>query len=165
LTFKFSFNIANCVKNLTFILSFDYQKQYLDTYIYTKQLKNQLIMKTQEIANNLVEWCNKGDYAKCYQELYSPDIVSLEPSWAEHSRSEGMEAVGKKGEWWENTFDVHSTTVSEPTVAENWFSVRFDMDTTHKPSGQRSKSSEIAVYQVKDGKIVQEQFFYDMPGQ
>lgn len=120
-------------------------------------------MDTKEIAQKLVAWCNKGDYDSCYQNLYSPNIVSLEPEWAEHNRSEGIEAVAKKGEWWENTFEVHSTEVSAPTVAENWFSVRFDMDTTHKPSGQRSKSSEIAVYQVKDGKIVQEQFFYDMP--
>lgn len=121
-------------------------------------------MKTQEIAEKLVAWCNKEDYASCYQNLYSPNIVSLEPEWAEKPRAEGMEAAGKKGEWWENTFEVHSTEVSEPTVAENWFSVRFDMDTTHKASGQRSQSSEIAVYQVKEGKIVQEQFFYDMPG-
>jgi ketosteroid isomerase-like protein len=35
------------------------------------------------------------------------------------------------------------------------------MHTTHKPSGQRSKMSELAVYEVKDGKIVKEQFFYD----
>jgi ketosteroid isomerase-like protein len=38
------------------------------------------------------------------------------------------------------------------------------MDTTHKPSGQRSKTSEIAVYEVQEGKIVKEQFFYDMKG-
>jgi len=35
------------------------------------------------------------------------------------------------------------------------------MDTTHKPSGQRSQSSELGVYRVQDGKIVKEQFFYD----
>lgn len=39
------------------------------------------------------------------------------------------------------------------------------MDTTHRPSGQRSQSSEIAVYEVKDGKIVKEQFFYNMPSE
>jgi hypothetical protein len=60
-----------------------------------------------------------------------------------------MEAVGAKGEWWENTFEVHGMEVSEPTVAKNWFSVRFEMDTIHKASDQRSKSSEIAVYRVK----------------
>lgn len=122
-------------------------------------------MKTSEIATNLVSWCNAGDYDRCYKELYSPNIVSLEPKGAEMERSEGMEEVGKKGEWWETNFEVHSSTASEPIVADNWFSVRFEMDTTHKPSGQRAKTSEIGVYQVKDRKIVREQFFYDMPGQ
>lgn len=118
-------------------------------------------MNTKEIAENLVAWCNEGNYDRCYKELYSSKIVSLEPAWAENPRAEGMQEIAKKGEWWEKTFDVHSSKASTPTVAANWFSVRFDMDTTHKPSGHRSTSSEIAVYQVKDGKIVQEQFFYD----
>lgn len=120
-------------------------------------------MKTQEIANNLVKWCNKGDYGRCYQELYSPAIESIEPEGSVHQHVKGMDEVMKKGEWWENTFEVHSSKVGEPTVADNWFSVRFEMDTTHKPSGQRSTSSELGVYQVKDGKIVKEQFFYDNP--
>lgn len=121
-------------------------------------------MTTNEIANNLVAWCNKGDYTSCYEKLYSPNIVSMEPEGSSPNPvSRGMQEVAKKGEWWEETFEVHSSSVSEPTVADNWFSVRFDMDTTHKPSGQRSKSSEIAVYQVADGKIVKEQFFYDVP--
>lgn len=121
-------------------------------------------METKEIANKLVEWCNKGDYDRCYQELYSPNIVSLEQPGSEMERAEGMEDIAKKGEWWQNNFEVHSSVASQPTVADNWFSVRFEMDTTHKPSGQRSTTSEIAVYEVKDGKIVKEQFFYGMPG-
>ena len=122
-------------------------------------------METKEIAEKLVNWCNKGDYDSCYQNLYSTDIVSVEPKGSEHEEARGMQAVAQKGEWWEENFDVHSSKVSEPTVAENWFSVRFEMDTTHKASGHRSQSSEIAVYEVKDGKIVKEQFFYDMPEQ
>lgn len=118
-------------------------------------------MKTEEIAKNLVEWYNKGEFEKIYGELCSPDMVSLEPAWSDLHKSEGMEAIGKKGEWWQNNFETHSTKSSEPVVADNWFSVRFDMDTTHKESGHRSQSSEIAVFNVKDGKIVQEQFFYD----
>jgi len=120
-------------------------------------------MKTEEIAKNLVEWYNKGQFEQIYQNLCSPEMVSLEPAWSPSHRSEGMEAIAKKGEWWENTFEVHSTKSSEPVVADNWFSVRFEMDTTHKESGHRSQSSEIAVFNVKDGKIVQEQFFYDQP--
>ncbi len=120
-------------------------------------------METKEIAEKLVSWCNKGDYGSCYQNLYSTDIISIEPKGAQMEEVQGMEAVAQKGTWWEETFEVHSSKVSEPTVADNWFSVRFEMDTTHRPSGYRSQSSEIAVYEVKDGKIVKEQFFYDMP--
>ncbi|OAB80372.1 nuclear transport factor 2 family protein [Cochleicola gelatinilyticus] len=117
-------------------------------------------MNTQEIANNLVAWCNSGQEARCYQELYSPNIVSIEPH-GDNQVAEGMKAVEKKGEWWRENFEVHSTETSAPVVAENWFSVRHNMDVTHKPSGQRSQMSELGVYQVADGKIVKEQFFYD----
>ncbi|MGV6828823.1 MAG: SnoaL-like domain-containing protein [Flavobacteriales bacterium] len=119
-------------------------------------------METREIANKLVEWCNKGDYDSCYRELYSNDIISIEPG-GENPIANGMEEVAKKGAWWKENFEVHSSTVSKPTIADNWFSVSFDMETTHKPSGMRSRTSEIAVYEVKNGKIVKEQFFYDMP--
>jgi len=119
-------------------------------------------METKEIANKLVQWCKEGDFEKPYQELYSPAIVSIENDGkGEGAIAEGFEGIQKKGEWWKENFEVHNTTVSEPIVADNWFSVRFDMDTTHRPSGQRSRMSEIAVYQIKDDKIVREQFFYD----
>ncbi|MBT8319480.1 MAG: nuclear transport factor 2 family protein [Gramella sp.] len=102
---------------------------------------------------------------RVYQEYYSPEIVSIDTEdKSEMAHLEGMDAVMKKGEWWQDTFEVHSSTASEPVVADNWFSVKFEMDTTHKPSGQRSKSSELGVYKVADGKIVREQFFYDMQG-
>lgn len=119
-------------------------------------------MDTKEIASKLVKWCQAGDFETPYQHLYSPDIVSIENDGsAEGARVEGFEGIQKKGEWWKENFEVHSTEVSEPLVAENWFSVRFNMDTTHRPSGQRSVMSEIAVFHCKDGKIIQEQFFYD----
>lgn len=120
-------------------------------------------MKTEEVANNLVTWFNNNEEARCYEELYSPNAISIEPG-GEHPISNGMQEIAKKGEWWRQTFDVHNTKVSQPVVADNWFSVRFDIDSTHKPSGQRSQMSEIGVFQVADGKIVKEQFFYNMEG-
>jgi hypothetical protein len=33
-----------------------------------------------------------------------------------------------------------------------------------KPTGQRETMTEMALYTVKDGKIVEEQFFYHVPG-
>ncbi len=116
-------------------------------------------MNAQEVANNLVSWYNSGQEERCYKELYSPKIVSIEAG--EMEDAVGMEAVAKKGEWWYENFEVHNTQASEPIVADNWFTVKFDMDVTHKPSGQRSQSSELGVFRVEEGKIVREQFFYD----
>ena len=119
-------------------------------------------METKEIAEKLVQWCKEGDYEKPYQHLYSPNIVSIENDGkGENARVEGFDGLQKKGAWWQENFEMHGSTVSEPIVADNWFSVRFEMDTTHKPSGHRATMSEIGVYQIKDGKIVREQFFYD----
>jgi hypothetical protein len=80
-------------------------------------------MKTEEIANNLVEWCNNGQEGRCYQELYSPNIVSIE-SGGENPVARGMDELAKKGEWWKENFEVHSTKTSNPIVADNWFTVR-----------------------------------------
>jgi len=119
-------------------------------------------MNTNEVAEKLVSWCKEGDFETPYQHLYSPEIVSIEnDGTSEGGLVKGFDGLQKKGEWWKENFEVHNTTVSEPIVADNWFSVRFEMDTTHKPSGTRSTTSEIGVYQVKEGKIVKEQFFYD----
>ncbi len=116
-------------------------------------------MSTQEIAMNLVNWFNKGEWNTCYEELYSSNIESIESG--DGKRDKGIEAIKSKGEWWENTFEVHSAKASEPLIADNWFATTFTMDTTHKESGHRSTMKEIAIYRVEDGKISREEFFYD----
>lgn len=118
-------------------------------------------MNTKDVANQLVAYCRNNEEEKAYQELYSPEIVSVEmqePMKEVH----GFEGIQKKGQWWKDNFEVHKIEVSEPLVADSHFTVKFWMDTTHKPSGQRSQTSEIAIYEVKDGKIWKEQFFYDV---
>jgi len=67
---------------------------------------------------------------------------------------------GKKA--WAETFEVHSMEVGNAIVADNYFATTFSLDTTNRQTKVRTKSSEIALYHLKDGKIVSEQFFYDM---
>ena len=54
---------------------------------------------------------------------------------------------------------MHGGFTGAPQVAGNYFSVAMGMDCTMKGAG-RIKMDEIAVYEVKDGKIVKEQFFF-----
>jgi ketosteroid isomerase-like protein len=117
-------------------------------------------MTTEEIANKLVEYCRKDQEMQAYKELFAKDFASVEMS-EPMKEVHGMEGIQKKGEWWEENFEVHDTKVSDPLIADSHFTVRFWMDTTHKPSGQRSQMNELALYTVKNGKINREQFFYE----
>ena len=67
-----------------------------------------------------------------------------------------------KGEWWVANHDVHSVKVEGPLVAGSHFAVVFKMDITFKPQSKRSTMEEVAVYKVADGKVVYEEFFYNM---
>ncbi len=55
--------------------------------------------------------------------------------------------------------EMHSGYSTPPIVAGNFFTCTMGMDITLK--GQpRMKMDEVAVYEVKEGKIVLEQFFF-----
>jgi ketosteroid isomerase-like protein len=121
-------------------------------------------MTTQEVANRLVKLCSEEKFDQAAEELYSPDIVSVEagapPGMSRESK--GMAAVKAKGDWWIANHEMHSTKVEGPLVAGSHFAVTFKMDVTFKPESRRFQMDEVAVYKVANGKIVSEEFFYSM---
>jgi hypothetical protein len=54
---------------------------------------------------------------------------------------------------------MHGGYTGKPIIAGNFFAVAMGMDATMKGVG-RSNMDEIALYEVKDGRIVKEQFFF-----
>lgn len=120
-------------------------------------------MNTLEIANKLVECCKQGkdDDAKA---LYASDAVSVEAGAPPGQSREavGLAAIKAKGSWWVENHEVHSMTVTGPWPHDDRFIVGFQLDVTPKSSGKRTQMEEMALYTVKDGKIVREEFFYTM---
>ena len=116
-------------------------------------------MNTQEIANRLVELCRQGQNVQAIDELYHDDILSVEAA-GEPKELKGKTAVRGKSEWWADTFEVTNGQISEPIVAGNHFSIGMLVDTTNKKTGEKSHMEEICLYEVKDGKIIREEFFY-----
>ena len=118
------------------------------------------VMTTQEIANRLTELFKEGKWMEAQAELFSDDAKSIEPPYAQGMASvEGMDAIRKKGEDFSSMMEeMHGGYVSDLVVG-NFISCAMGMDATMKGMG-RMKMDEIAVYEVKDGKIVREQFFY-----
>ena len=53
----------------------------------------------------------------------------------------------------------HGGSFSDPLVSGRYFSVAMTLDATFKGMG-RNLLEEVCVYEVKDGKIVFEQFHY-----
>jgi ketosteroid isomerase-like protein len=74
----------------------------------------------------------------------------------------GLEAIRGKNKWWLDNHEVHSSVVTGPFLGDdNQFAVRYEIDVTQKPTGQRFKMTEMALYTVEDGKVVHEHFFYN----
>ena len=118
---------------------------------------------TATVAEELVSLCREGRNQDAINSLYSPDIVSIESMGNETMPREqkGIDAIRGKNQWWSENNEVHSATVDGPFLANNdEFAVHYNFDVTFKPTGKRNNMEEMALYTVKDGKVVREQFFY-----
>jgi hypothetical protein len=117
-------------------------------------------MTTKEIADQLIAHCRKGNWEAAQRQLYAADAVSVErevtPVFAKETK--GLVAIVEKGHTFDRMVEMHAIEVSEPLVSGNSIAFRLRLDMTMKGRG-RSDSAELCVYQVKDGKIVSEQFF------
>ena len=120
-------------------------------------------MTTQEVAARFNELAQTGQWDKIQGELYAENAVSIEPAHAAAmgmGNAEGIEAIKKKGEaFGAMVEEMHGGYSTEPVVAGNFFTLAMGMDVTMKGAG-RIKLDEVCVYEVKEGKIVKEQFFF-----
>jgi hypothetical protein len=119
------------------------------------------VMTTQDVANRLHELFNEGKWQQAQEELFTNDAESVEPPKAQGMQSvKGLDAIKKKGEQFNDMVEeMHGGYCSDPIVAGNYVAFAMGMDCTYKGMG-RQKMDEIAIYEVKDGKVVKEQFFY-----
>jgi ketosteroid isomerase-like protein len=121
-------------------------------------------MTTQEVGNKLVELCKANKNMDAVEQLYSKDVESIEafesPDPNMKRVTKGIDGIRKKHEWWYAETELHSGDVKGPFFhGDDHFSVFFALDVTMKSMKERMQMEEIAVYEVKGGKIVRERFF------
>lgn len=119
------------------------------------------MMTTQEVADRLVQLCREGNYEQVLNELYHPDIVSVEAEGTPERVAKGIANIRAKHARFDAKVEtMHKNIISTPLVAEQFFSVGMYMETTMKGAPGPSQMDELCVYTVQDGKIVREEFFY-----
>jgi ketosteroid isomerase-like protein len=118
-------------------------------------------MDTQAIAMEFVALCQAGQFAEAGERFWADDVVSIE-SMGPVPVSTGIAAVRAKSEWWYANHEIHSATATGPYVNGDQFAVRFSIDVTMRASGQRMAMEEVGLYTLRDGKIVEERFFFGL---
>ena len=121
-------------------------------------------MTTQEVAARYYELACQSNWNEIHETFHDEDIVSREPEQGVPAGIEtvtrGKAAVKAKTDRHRAMIEtMHSRYTSEPLVAGNFFTIVLKRDVTYK-GRPRTNSEEIAVIEVKDGKIVSETFFY-----
>jgi ketosteroid isomerase-like protein len=117
-------------------------------------------MTTAELAKDFTAMLKQNDHEGAGEKYNADDIASYEAMEGPMAVCQGKEAVKQKGDWWRANHEVHGGTVEGPFVNGDQFAVSFTMDITAKQSGERMTMTEVGVYTVEDGKIVEERFFY-----
>ena len=118
-------------------------------------------MTVQKIAERLHELMVQGDKDTAFAELYAKDAVAIEPKFPGFERVEGLDNIIKKTDGMVAMIqEVKGREVSDVILtAANHFAINIKMDAVMK-DGSAFKVDEICLYEVRDGKIISEQFFY-----
>jgi hypothetical protein len=121
-------------------------------------------MTTQQVADRYYQLGQENKWSVIVDELYSQDIINREPAHAAAmgipTLTTGLDAVKAKSAARREMIEtLHSQYCSAPVAGGTFFSVAMGRDITFK-GRPRMNLEEIAVFEVKDGMIVSEQFFY-----
>src|SRR5688500_17626942 len=118
-------------------------------------------METKEIAMKLAAYCGKADWSGAHKELYAENAISIEPySTPEFEKeTKGLKAIIEKSKKFDSMVEkIHAIEVSEPLIAGSSVAFTLGMDVTMNRKG-RKNYPDLCVSQVKDGKIISEEFF------
>lgn len=124
----------------------------------------QEVMSPQEVANRYYELAQQNQWMQIQDELYAAAVTNREPEHAAAmgipTFTKGLDAIRAKGKArMEQIEAIHSQYCGAPVVGGGFFSLMMGRDLTLKGK-PRMTVEEIAVFGVKDGKIISEEFFY-----
>lgn len=118
-------------------------------------------MTTQEVVIRFNELAKQEKWFEIQDELFADHVKSIDPPGSPYfGYAEGRSAVRKKSEDFIKKIEVfHGASTTEAVAGGNHFAAGRHVDITLQGFG-RIQMNEIMLYEVSNGKIVIEQFFY-----
>ncbi|MDT8442324.1 MAG: nuclear transport factor 2 family protein [Desulfuromonadales bacterium] len=117
---------------------------------------------TAQIAADFTALWLAGEFYAAGEKYWSEDVVSIEPHTLPGGRDpihRGIDAVRARNLGWLATHGIEDLSIDGPFVTGDHFALFADMLIAH--GGSKTPHSEIAVFAVRDGKIIEERHFHD----
>ena len=124
-------------------------------------LQQRKTLTTQQVADRFDELAQQEKWFEIQDEFFAENVRSMDPPNSPYfGYAEGKAAVRKKGENFVSRVEAaHGAHTTKPLVSGNHFAVGREVDITVRPHG-RIRISQIMLYEVRNGQIISEQFFY-----
>lgn len=121
-------------------------------------------MTNLERIQDLYDRMSKGQMMEAFEDYYAEDVQVIEATGeVRDGKAAQREAVNQ---WRGGIKEMHNIGNGKPmsNEASGQTSIESWVDATFK-DGNRMKMEEVCVQNWKDGKIVKERFYYNVPGQ
>lgn len=120
-------------------------------------------MSIIDLANTYIDHLKAGTSLEFVDAHYSEEVVSIEANAMPGTEriTKGIDAIRGKIQWFNANFKVEGIEVAGPWPhGDEKYAVRMTFDLKHRESGTQSTLDEVAVFSVKDNKVVKEEFFF-----
>jgi hypothetical protein len=124
-------------------------------------MENNKAQSTHEIAARFHELAQQEKWFEIQDEFFADNVTSIDPPNSPYfGYAEGKDNVRKKGKDFTSRITaVHRLYTSEPLVSGNHFAVGREKEITVEGHG-KIEIKQIMLYEVRNGQIILEQFFY-----
>jgi len=118
-------------------------------------------MTTVQIAEKLTSLLREGKFEEIYDTMFDQENVNhIEPQSPYFPDITGVKAIKEKDSVMAgNIAEVHALEVGDAITSKDFIALPYKMSFTMK-DGNKAELDELIVYQVKNEKIILEQFFY-----
>lgn len=117
-----------------------------------------------DLAHDFSSLIQSGQAVAAAEKYWAQNISSIEPASSPDGNPAivtGFTPALKKLERWMADNAMDEILVDGPFITGEYFALFIDMEIIRRATGKREPFSEIAVYSVRAGKIIEERHFHE----